>query len=346
MGAAATVALSILLIVATVAAAPVVGVAQTGTTADDSTEQTGTPTAPGEQFAGVVGVQAAEVEGEIETRRLETRLESADSDEERARVVAETTNETVGRVEALRERREMIETAHENGTLSDGQYRARLARLATEIRTAERVANRSAEVTESLPAAALESNGVNRSAVGKLRRNASELHGQEVAEAARDIAGPEGGDDRPGPPDGVGPGANTTDDEGDADGADAGNPGSSGEAPGRSNGSSDGNGSVDGTAENDSESAGNSGSVGAPGGAGGPDNDDPEDAPANDDDAPDDPKAPTENRKSGDENGNGAGQDESRSGSDGAGDGGNDSEDPDDGNGDDEPQNSGRSDGE
>jgi hypothetical protein len=88
MGTAATVALSILLIVVTVAAAPVVGVARTGTTADDSTEQTGTPTAPGEQFAGVVGVRAAEVESEIETRRLETRLESADSDEERARDIA------------------------------------------------------------------------------------------------------------------------------------------------------------------------------------------------------------------------------------------------------------------
>ena len=276
----AAVTLSAVMLVATVAAVPLVGVAQTSTETATATP-TGTTgentTAPGEQFAGVVGVQAAEVNGEIETRRFETRLDRASNATERARVVAETTNGTEERLAELRERRERIEAAHENGSLSDGQYRAQLARLAAEIRTTERMANRSAEVTESLPEGAVEAGGLNRSAVEEVRRNARELGGQKVSEAARDIAGR--GDDPPrGPPD-----ERSSNEDGD--------PGNAADASRQSNESRPGNASANGSATSGGANAAERGESG--------DNGPSENRP-NDDDESSDRKAPTENRRNGD----------------------------------------------
>ena len=45
--------------------------------------------APGERLAGVVGIQQAAVSGDLSDRRYEARLERADSDAERAAIVAE-----------------------------------------------------------------------------------------------------------------------------------------------------------------------------------------------------------------------------------------------------------------
>jgi hypothetical protein len=283
----AAVALSIALVVATVGAVPLVGVAQTTDASTPTTASGGNAStlAPGEQFAGVVGVQAAEVEGEVETRRFEKRVQRASNATERAAIVADATNETGARLAELRERRERLRRAHENGTLSDGQYRARLARLAAEIRTTERVATRTADVTATLPDGALRANGVNRTAVETLRKNASGLDGPEVAEAARSVGGPSATER--GPPDDERPG-NASDDAADRRN---GPPASDddGDSPGAS-----GDGERPGNAPDEARESNGSGDPANESDSGDGSEDGPE-TPA--DDRPADRKAPADNRK-------------------------------------------------
>jgi len=188
-----TLLLAALVVVGTVAAVPVAGLqagtdtpeADAGTDAEDGNATV----APGERLSGVVGVQQAEVDGEVEARSFGLSVARAASDEARAALVAAEVNETGTDVEQLRDRREQLREARQNGSIGDGQYRARMAELAARAQNTERMANASANASRGLPAGLLEANGVNATAIQTLRERASELGGQEVAEIARAIAG-------------------------------------------------------------------------------------------------------------------------------------------------------------
>lgn len=153
--------------------------------------------APGAQLSGAVGVQGAELDGEVETRSYGIRIAQADSDAERAAIVAEQYDRTNERVGELRERRAALDAARDNGSMSDGEYRARIATLHAESQSAARLANRTSETASGLPAALLESKGVNATAVRTLANDAADLTGPETAEIARGIAGDRAGE-RPG----------------------------------------------------------------------------------------------------------------------------------------------------
>jgi hypothetical protein len=187
-----------LVAVATIAAVPMAGVAtqaegpatdaptENATTADVSNASA---TPPGAQLAGVVGVGQAEIDAEVDDRAFGIRVAQAASNASRADVVSDRLGEVEERVAELERERDALQQARENGSMSEGEYRARTATLAARTRSAERAANQSADVAQGLPAALLESTGINATAIRTLAERANELNGPEVAEIARSIAG-------------------------------------------------------------------------------------------------------------------------------------------------------------
>lgn len=166
----------------------------------------------GEQLSGVVGVQEAEIAGEIEQRSFGVRVAAAASDGSKAAVVNETVGDLEARLAALEDRKERLRAARENGSMSYGQYAARMAVLSAETETVRRVANDTERVSEDLPDEVLREHGVNVSAIQTLQRNAANLTGPEVAAVARTIAGPSVGNGSDVP---RGPPENATDGAGD-----------------------------------------------------------------------------------------------------------------------------------
>lgn len=152
--------------------------------------ETANETAPGARLAGVVNVQGAEVEGEVAERSFGVQLAAAKSNASKAAVLANQTGDLSERVEELRERKQALQDARQNDTISEGQYRAEMARVAAELSTANRLLNRTADEARDLPPSALTDAGVDPADLDRLREAAGELSGPEVAEIARDIGGP------------------------------------------------------------------------------------------------------------------------------------------------------------
>lgn len=191
-------------------------------TTNASANATATDVAPGERLAGVLGVQAAEVEGDLRTRAFDVAFERADDNASKAEVIAREATDTNERLAELRDQREALEEARRNGSMTEGEYRARTAVLATEAETVRDLADRSANASEGLPEETLRANGVNVSAIRTLSAGAADLSGGETAAIARLIAGgPDGaGPDRAGGPGERGGSADNATDAGDANGAD------------------------------------------------------------------------------------------------------------------------------
>ncbi|MEF8872911.1 MAG: hypothetical protein V5A41_14895, partial [Haloarculaceae archaeon] len=194
------------LLVAAVAAVPIAGMAatsdvpaQTNDTSENTTEANAT--APGEQLAGVVDVQEAEIEGEVDERAYGIKVAKAATNDSKADVVKAQLDNIEQRLTELDERKATLTEARENGTISEGRYRAEMSRVAAETETAKRLANQSENVSQGLPADLLESKGINATAIQTLQERANNLTGPEVAEIARSIAGPKVG----GPPADRGP---------------------------------------------------------------------------------------------------------------------------------------------
>ncbi len=148
---------------------------------------------PGAAFAGVVGVQEAEVNSEVANRSLEARLNAAETNASKASVVARESDQLADRLSELEAEKVRLQQAYENGTISKGEYEARLAVVAAELRSIERQANQTAEAAETLPEQALEEQGANVSEVHEIASTANDTRGEEVAEAARSIAGEDAG---------------------------------------------------------------------------------------------------------------------------------------------------------
>ena len=150
--------------------------------------------APGAQFAGVVAVQEAEVESELEGRVFGIQVARANSNSSKATVVAEQVEELDRRAEDLRERRESLQEARENGSISQARYRAEMAALSARTEALKHQLDRTQAASDGVPADLLESKGVNATAIETLRNDSRTLAGPEAAEIARSIAGPRSGD--------------------------------------------------------------------------------------------------------------------------------------------------------
>ncbi|NIB98411.1 hypothetical protein [Halobacterium sp. R2-5] len=164
-------------------------VQEDGTTNETDNE---TETAPGAQLAGVADVQAAEVEGEVERRAFGLQVAAANSNASKASVVAGQVENLDQRLAELRDRKQELETARENGTISESRYRAEMAGLAARISTLQGLTNETAETARGIPDEDLAERGVNATDLDRLRTSAGNLSGPEVAAIARSIAGPAG----------------------------------------------------------------------------------------------------------------------------------------------------------
>lgn len=258
--------------------------------AEDANETDDNGTDPGAQLAGVIGVGEAELDGELRSRTFGIRVARAASDGAAAGVVADQLNDSEERLGELRERKEALQEARENGSMSESKYRAEVARLHTETRNVERLTNETNETASGLPAETLAERGINATRIGVLSERAGELSGPEVAEIARGIAG-EGTDERTRPeqardggdrdgedrPDGADAGdGDASDRGGQNDGADAkdGNDGDASDRGGQDDGTDAPDGDDDAPADGENgSSAGGDGS-----GSNGDDTSDPDES--------------------------------------------------------------------
>ncbi|MFT4881824.1 MAG: TolA-binding protein, partial [Salinirussus sp.] len=126
-------ALTVALLVACAAAVPLVGIAASGNQLAQVTENSSNSSVtPGERLSGVVGVQGAELEGEVDERAFGIRVAQAATNESRAAVVADKLVELEQRVEDLDERTRRLGEARANGSISEGEYRAELSEVAAQ----------------------------------------------------------------------------------------------------------------------------------------------------------------------------------------------------------------------
>jgi hypothetical protein len=173
----------------------------------------------GASVSGFMQTSAASAEGEVDDGVFRASFANASNESKRA-LVAKRTAALEQRLERLRAQRTALLNGSDNPSVEE---RAKAARLTTEISELKQAIN-------TTDAAAAEV-GVNATRLDRLRTEANELAGPEVAELARGLAGQ--GDRGPpedrGPPDDRGNGpptddtdANETDD--DDDGPNGGSP--------------------------------------------------------------------------------------------------------------------------
>lgn len=174
-----------------VLAVPAMGVAPT---TNGATQTENNATAPGEQLSGAINVQGAELDGELDQRAFGIRFSQAPDNSSKAAVLADRLQTVDKRLTELEERKADLEARHDAGEITDGRFRAEMAKIATQIRLLSQATNQTEQATTAVPRAALEERGVNATAIQTLRNRASELSGPEVAAIARDIAGPNAGE--------------------------------------------------------------------------------------------------------------------------------------------------------
>jgi hypothetical protein len=162
-----------------------------------------TETLPGEQFAGVVGTQEAELDGELEARAFGIAVANAGSDTERAELVADRLDRNDERLSGIEARQRTLREQRDAGDISEGTYRAKVTIAVAETSATNRTTNVAAGVAADLPDDVRSEYRIDDDRIRILRNDAAELAGPDVADIAREIAGPDVGapvdsDDRPG----------------------------------------------------------------------------------------------------------------------------------------------------
>lgn len=215
---------TILMTIAVVTALAVVPLGAATALGDDGTQgaDENESVEAGEQLAGVIGVQSAEIDGEVSERTYGVKIANAQTDEAKADVVGERLGEVEERLEEQESKLDELEEAREAGEISEGEYRAKVATVSAEKGNADRAVEQTQVTAGELPEDVLEDRGINVDAIQELQERASELGGAETAEIAQSIAGDKVGtpvmeDRAPGAPDNVGPGSGAGVDDGNDD---------------------------------------------------------------------------------------------------------------------------------
>ncbi|ELY65915.1 hypothetical protein [Natrinema versiforme] len=144
---------------------------------------------PGERFAAAVGVQNAELEGNVSERAFGVRIANAESNGTKAAIVAEHHETADARLGELEDRLETLNESREAGNLSEGRYRAEVAETVAEMRSIEQRATTAETTAAELPPEALAANDIDLESIRTLRERAGELDGPDTAAIARSIAG-------------------------------------------------------------------------------------------------------------------------------------------------------------
>ena len=156
---------------------------------DHSTDELDEDLTPGEQFAGVVGVQRAELNGEISEHAYGIEIASAQSDAARADVANEQIADVDDRLDELEAVHEELDAAYENGEISYGQYRAQVAITAAEQRTAERVANNTATAVEQLDDELVAEHDIDVDEIHASATRAAEPDTDDISAIVRSVVG-------------------------------------------------------------------------------------------------------------------------------------------------------------
>lgn len=198
-----SVALAFALVVAAIPTAPVAAGALT--TADANQPQTTTTRStdgadaaslsPGQQLAGVLGVQAAELESEVETRRFDHAVHNASTNVSKAEAVAAQIERIRTRLDTLRNRLVELELARERGEITDREYRIRVARVVAELRALGRLAARTERVSGDLPLGLLAASGANVTAAYAVGVETDQAASGDAARIATAVAGRDVGRD-------------------------------------------------------------------------------------------------------------------------------------------------------
>lgn len=136
---------------------------------------TGGDMAPGARLAGEIGVRDAELEGDVESRAFEIRVERADSPEARAQIVSDRVAESREKLETLERRRSTIRAALENGSMTRDEYRARRAMIAARAQTQLSILVRAEEIVDGLPTLILADVGIDLTTIRSLQSRARAL---------------------------------------------------------------------------------------------------------------------------------------------------------------------------
>ncbi|WP_226004615.1 hypothetical protein [Natrinema salinisoli] len=184
-----SITLAVMLVVAMVAVPLAAASVASNGSAQDDTESGNESIKPGEQFAAAVGVQNAEVEGDVSERAFGVRIANAETNETKAAVVAEQYEESEARLAELEDRLEALNESREAGEISEGRYRAEVAKTTAEMRTIERQAATAETTAAGLPDDVLADRGVDVDSIRALRDRAGDLGGPDTAAIARSIAG-------------------------------------------------------------------------------------------------------------------------------------------------------------
>lgn len=205
---------------------------------------------PGAKLAGVVSVQGAEVSGEVEHRAFGQRIAAANSNAAKAAIIAEQSQDYEARLDEIRTKQQALRAKYENGTISTGQYKAQMAKLAAEARTIQRLLDTSTEVATKIPAETLAKKGLSVDSIAELQANAKNLTGPEVAQIAIEIGGKRSGTNPLGFGNGSSGGLGPVDDNTSIGGPGPVNAGNGGDSnPGNGSGVGSGNG-VPGNGDN------------------------------------------------------------------------------------------------
>lgn len=156
---------------------------------EDSSQDNSSDVAPGQRLSGIVAMQQEEVRGDIEKRVFGLKVAQAASDNERAGVVGDQFKKNNDRLDELREDREALREARENGEISESEYTTRMSKLNGQVENLKGMNNETENASQGLPADVLEANGVNASAIETLKNGADELSGDEVSKVAKSIVG-------------------------------------------------------------------------------------------------------------------------------------------------------------
>jgi hypothetical protein len=136
----------------------------------------------GEEISVLVSAQQTEVRNTVENEAFEIAFErdGAPAVEKRAQALGE-------RLNGVEERKQELERAREEGNISEGRYRAKMAKLSFDAEAVNSSADAVLEKAEGLERAG--ERGVNVENIRRLKQKASNMTGQEVARIARGIAG-------------------------------------------------------------------------------------------------------------------------------------------------------------
>jgi hypothetical protein len=134
---------------------------------------------PGGFVSSVVGMEEAAVDGTVAVARFETRFAAAETDAERAAVVAATLNETRDRVATLEMRLATLEARRTNGTISRGWFEVETSWLLASAENQDRVLARLERAARRLPPASLRRHNASVARIRIVRARTDELLARE-----------------------------------------------------------------------------------------------------------------------------------------------------------------------